>query len=604
MDKKKTPVSKLDGEFMAEESPGTAGKSPDSSVPMSPIVKAPAPVNSPLSVAKASTAVAPMTNSNAGINKIAGSKVLAVSPAGGNSSQFEANAIATRLFEDVKDAAIRNVLARSNSSHQIPVMASVAADGSANGSTKGGPGSLVLDVEEPSTPRMVHVAGNEELSDVGDDSVVQPGKKKKTLAKSRMKKNRGKKESNQENNSSQGPVAAAVAVATASTSATSKRPRRQAKKVNRLSVSWNDTIYSEKSNKALYDGDSDDNEGGSDDDDDAFAEYEQMCKAQKDKKKQPSPSPSLGKEKSRPRGSLKKGIKSASAKEKSSTKDKSRKAANKEPMDTDESSPGSMWSAEQVQALRKAYHAVEPTSFCFWEDVATGLDNGKTGEQCRDKWFSLVQTPRLRAKKKGGSNSSGRGQGSGGKTPSVVRGDVDDLFQSTPYRRVNVNIEDDGNESRNSCDESEGLIGDDDVMLPCDFGSPISHSPSKMVNQAADADEDDDLNGGHDISPIHFRTGYKGYIKGLAKIRRRNGGKLRGGANAALTPAIKDKSGRNVSAKIGAGDVQMNGVLTPGGTVQVRAPTDSDLEDLVIRPGEEYSDDEESIAKENAELEM
>ena len=329
-----------------------------------------------------------------------------------------------------------------------------------------------------------------------------------------------------------------------------------------------------------------------------------MCKAQKDKKKQPSPSPSLGKEKSRPRGSLKKGIKSASAKEKSSTKDKSRKAANKEPMDTDESSPGSMWSAEQVQALRKAYHAVEPTSFCFWEDVATGLDNGKTGEQCRDKWFSLVQTPRLRAKKKGGSNSSGRGQGSGGKTPSVVRGDVDDLFQSTPYRRVNVNIEDDGNESRNSCDESEGLIGDDDVMLPCDFGSPISHSPSKMVNQAADADEDDDLNGGHDISPIHFRTGYKGYIKGLAKIRRRNGGKLRGGANTALTPAIKDKSGRNVSAKIGAGDVQMNGVLTPGGTVQVRAPTDSDLEDLVIRPGEEYSDDEESIAKENAELEM
>ena len=613
MDKKKTPVSKLDVEFMAEESPGATGSSPDASVPMSPIVKAPAPVNSPLSVAKASTAVAPMTNSNAGANKIAGSKVLAVSPAGGNSSQFEANAIATRLFEDVKDAAIRNVLARSNSSHQIPVMAPVAADGSANGSTKGGPGSLVLDVEEPTTSRMVHVAGNEELSDVGggrdDDKTIQPGKSKKTLPKSRMKKNLGKKESKQDNNSSQGPVAAAVAVATAATSATSKRPRRQAKKVNRLSVSWNDTIYSEKSNKALYDGFSDDNEGGSDDDDDAFAEYERMCKAQKDtstcKQKQPSPSPSLGKEKSRPRGSLKKGIKSAAAaKEKSSTKAKTRKAANKELMDADESSPGSMWSAEQVHALRKAYHAVEPTSFCFWEDVATGLDNGKTGDQCRDKWFSLVQTPRLRAKKKGVSNSSGRGQGSGGKTPSAVRGDVDDLFQSTPYRRVNVNIEDDGYGSRNSCDESEGLIGDDDVMLPCDFGSPISHSPSKMVNQAADADEDDDLNGGHDVSPIHFRTGYKGYIKGLAKIRRRNGGKLRGGANAALTPAIKDKSGRNVSAKIGAGDVQMNGVLTPGGTVQVRAPTDSDLEDLVIRPGEEYSDDEESIAKENAELEM
>jgi hypothetical protein len=129
-----------------------------------------------------------------------------------------------------------------------------------------------------------------------------------------------------------------------------------------------------------------------------------------------------------------------------------------------------------------------------------------------------------------------------------------------------------------------------------------------MVNQAAaEADEDGDRDNTRDISPIHFRTGYKGYIKGLAKIRRRNGGKRRGGgggANATLTPAIKDKSGRNVSAKIGAGDVQMNGVLTPGGTIQVRAPTDSDLEDLVIRPGEEYSDDEESFAKENAELEV
>ena len=50
-------------------------------------------------------------------------------------------------------------------------------------------------------------------------------------------------------------------------------------------------------------------------------------------------------------------------------------------------------------------------------------------------------------------------------------------------------------------------------MLPCEFGSPISHSPSKMINQAAaEADEDGDRDNGHDISPIHFRTGYMSFF--------------------------------------------------------------------------------------------
>ena len=619
VDKKKTPVvvSKLDDEFMAEESPrAAAGPSPNASVPMSPIVKAPAPVKSPLVEAKKSVETAPIANSNVEGNKIGGSKVLAVSPAEYNSSQFEANAIATRLFEDVKDTAIRNVLARSNTNTKVSEDVSKAADGfSAKGGSNDGPGSMVLDVQAAESPKVIHVAGNEEFGCVEDSRpstndkdrntsiprVHKNGKAKKIAVKSRSKK---------KNQGSEGPIAAAVAAATAADSSTNHRPRRQAKKVNRLSVSWNDTTYQEKSNKALYDGCSDDGEDG----DDAFAEYEQMCKTQKEKakKKQTSPSPPPSKEKSKRRGSLKKGIKSVATKgkekQKTSAKAKASRSKNDGFVGEDQLSPGSTWSSEQVQALRKAYHAVEPTSFCFWEDVASGLDDGKTAEQCRDKWFSLVQTPKVRAKKKGGRNSNEGGQRSGRKTPAALRKDVDDLFQSTPYRRVNVNIDEDGDDSGKSCDESEGFIGDDDVMLPCEFGSPISHSPSKMVNQAAaEADKDGDGDNGHDISPIHFRTGYKGYIKGLAKIRRRNGGKCRGGgggANATLTPAIKDKSGRTVSAKIGAGDVQMNGVLTPGGTIQVRAPTDSDLEDLVIRPGEEYSDDEESIAKENAELEV
>jgi len=619
MDKKKTPVSKLDGDFMAEESPrNTASISPNPPVPMSPIVKAPAPVDSVLVKEKTPFVTAPIANTNAGGNKIAGSKVLAVSPARYNSSQFEANAIATRLFEDVKDTAIRNVLARSNGIVQTSAGVSGIVHHSAEGRSKGSSGSVVTDVQEGGriSAKMIHVAGNEELCGVeggGDDEnssqhIQKRGKAKKMSDVNTTKpKYRGEKESKRENSSSEGPIAAAVAAATALGSATNQRPRRQARKVNRLSVSWNDTTYSEKSNRSPYDGCSDDEDG-----DDAFAAYEHMCKVQKEKDNQSSPSPSPKKEKSKQRrGSLKKSIKSASSKRKGKKKS-SAKAESKENNNADSKeqlSPGSSWSSEQVEALRRAYHAVEPTSFSFWEDVAFGLDGDKTADQCRDKWFSLVQTPKIRAKKK--RNSNGGGQRSGRKTPSALRRDVDDLFQSTPYRRVNVNIDEDGDDSNYSCNESEVFIADDDVMLPCEFSSPISHSPSKLVNLAAEADGDGDRDTGHDISPVYFRTGYKGYIKGLAKIRRRNGGKRHGsggvgssvGANATLTPAIKDKSGRNVSAKIGAGDVQMNGVLTPGGTVQVRAPTDSDLEDLVIRPGEEYSDDEESIAKENAELE-
>ena len=45
----------------------------------------------------------------------------------------------------------------------------------------------------------------------------------------------------------------------------------------------------------------------------------------------------------------------------------------------------------------------------------------------------------------------------------------------------------------------------------------------------------------------------------------------------------------------------MNAILTAGGTVQVQAPEESDLADLIIRPGDEFSDDE---AKENAVLAM
>ena len=648
-DKKKTPVNKLDQDFVAESvmnSPDNTAMSRSrrrsssaAAADADAVMKFSSPIKSPL-VVRSPNAAAPITNS--GGDKIAGSRVLSISKA----REIETNAVATRLFHDARDVAIDNVLARSSKQRD-----SASNDGTTNkaGSFGIGPGSLVMDMETASSPPSILIPdakGNEQQlkewgaeqkqqeknggaskmnvkakveqkstgpqpsrrstrrqvptdrlsvtwesdryeetasSSISDGTITSAnkGKNKKITYKSRVKKK------NESGNKSRSPNIEAKPT-------TTSRPRRQGKEVDRLSVTWSNDGATESENDFPH--------SSAGDNDDIFAEYEQMCKDKKKAKKEPD-RPAKGK--SRRRASLKKGGKSTSTK---ADVDKDGRVKSDSSANTGKS-PSLLWTIDQVQALRKAHHSVNPTSCSFWEDVAARLD-GKTPEQCREKWFSLVQTPKVRAKKKRVKDD---GQGTQGlpceKAYSNMNEDDDDLFNSTPFRRANVRI-DDGAEDGDNDDDNDstagiGHVGGDDVMLPCDFDSPISHSPAKKRNPSDDDDNNDANGNPFEASPIHFRTGYKGYIKGLAKIRR-NVGKRRGGRGGGpiTSPTVKGMSGRAVSAKVGAGDVQMNGVMSPGGTVQVRAPTDSDLEDLVIRPGQEFSDDEHSIEKENAELEV
>ena len=324
------------------------------------------------------------------------------------------------------------------------------------------------------------------------------------------------------------------------------------------------------------------NSGGSDvgSSDDVFAAYEEMCVKETERKKNTPQSP--GNSPVRDRRKKTQNVRPQSRGRKKKT------AAEIRNKTKESSSPTLEWTREHIQSLRKAHHSVAPTSFSFWEDVADQLD-GKTSEECRNKWFSLVQTPARKQRAKRDANTKSR-EILGEDEKETIDDKDDDLFNSTPFR-PDTQFHD------GTDDELSGVAElDEDVELPCDFESPIAYSAKKVSNDDRKYDSDNGR------SPLLFRKGYKGYIKGLAKIRKNADEKNRRarGGRSGLKMTSK-LGGKAVFANIGAGDVQMNAILTPGGTVQVQAPEESDLADLIIRPGDEFSDDE---AKENAVLAM
>ena len=92
------------------------------------------------------------------------------------------------------------------------------------------------------------------------------------------------------------------------------------------------------------------------------------------------------------------------------------------------------WSAEELSLLREAQNTVDPTLSSYWREIATIVDS-KTAPECREKWFSLVATPRGLQKKEN------KVQHLVLKTKSTSPTDAsedeeDDLFHSTPMRET------------------------------------------------------------------------------------------------------------------------------------------------------------------------
>lgn len=203
------------------------------------------------------------------------------------------------------------------------------------------------------------------------------------------------------------------------------------------------------------------------------------------------------------------------------------------------------WSSLEVTKLREAHGKADSLSDTFWSDVAVRVGE-KSALECRDKWFSLVQTPNPRQAKKKKNGTTKK------PAPGAVC-DEDDIFNSTPMRG-----------ELGSGAQNEGS------PMRADFGSAIRVDGANATARLSSEYEGT-------INPIDFqpRAGYKSYLQGMkrdvSRNQKDNKSKKKQGAS---------KQGpRCLSEAVYEEDVDMNARLTPGGTLKLKSMTEGDDDD-------------------------
>lgn len=199
------------------------------------------------------------------------------------------------------------------------------------------------------------------------------------------------------------------------------------------------------------------------------------------------------------------------------------------------------WTTDEVTLLRTAHKIIDPKSVSFWQDVSERLEP-RSSSECREKWFSLINTPVARPKRKQGAQSGAD------IAANAVSFEEDDIFNSTPMRTLFSAAD------SQALQASSGTTGIG-CLSHLSFGSAI-----KVGNANAAV--------GNGVSTLYSKVGYKTYVKG---IRRE--------ANRATKTQIhkKTKAGapgdmpsRKISEKFREGEMAMNGHLSPGGTLKVQ----------------------------------
>ncbi|KAL7482564.1 hypothetical protein ACHAW6_008243 [Cyclotella cf. meneghiniana] len=155
----------------------------------------------------------------------------------------------------------------------------------------------------------------------------------------------------------------------------------------------------------------------------------------------------LGEDNSDPTSSLTERHKSVTTHEPCRDKHDPLPLAPKQEMDTNQTLSSSLndgqWSSEEVSMLRNAQNNIDPTISSYWEEVSSLL-GGKSASECREKWFSLVATPKGRPHN-GNKKDQLRCSSSNSKpvNDESIFEEEDDLFQSTPWRGAFLDVQDD-----------------------------------------------------------------------------------------------------------------------------------------------------------------
>lgn len=196
------------------------------------------------------------------------------------------------------------------------------------------------------------------------------------------------------------------------------------------------------------------------------------------------------------------------------------------------------WRESDVVLLREAQNEVNPTSFSFWEEVSELIGN-RSAVECREKWFSLVKTPKVKE-----SKAKKNLQQKVAMTPN------DDIFNATPMKAL-------FSQRSDGFDQGFGNLG---FLENLNLGSAVK------VNRAPTAD------GGPSMPT---QRGYKTYITNM----KRNILKMDNKRRLPVMTNMKSKVSKNVRERAEEGDVELNGRLSPGGTIHVKASGNEDFDD-------------------------
>ena len=209
------------------------------------------------------------------------------------------------------------------------------------------------------------------------------------------------------------------------------------------------------------------------------------------------------------------------------------------------------WTSANLKALHTANRIVDPKSFSFWEDVSEIVGTKSTTE-CREKWFSLVNTPVLKRRPKKKTTLEAP-------LSDTRHSFDDDIFNATPMRGIFDVGEKDGSRST-SFDE----IG---VLSNMVVGSAIKID--KVEHNNANLHGDD--------KNAAYPQGYKTYIQNMGRNMRQKDRKKN--CNASKSSNHPMKIGKNLAERADEGDVEVKCKLSPGGTLQVDTFGDTDTED-------------------------
>jgi hypothetical protein len=185
------------------------------------------------------------------------------------------------------------------------------------------------------------------------------------------------------------------------------------------------------------------------------------------------------------------------------------------------------WTETEIVLLRKSHREANPKSLTFWEDIAECVGS-KSATECRERWFSFVKTPAPQSKKAKLSSDM--------VVPRLID---DDIFNATPMRSLFQKAE-------------LGLRLD-----TSHWGGFLSTASAIKVSTTEEYSTDMNPS----LPPV--KHGYKTYVKNMKRF-------VNDSTKCKLpTKKKQQKKNRAFSLQDYEGDFEVDGRLSPGGTLRI-----------------------------------